>query len=226
MAERASNLDVYLEIGKKRVFVGAIDWPGWCRSGRDELSAIDTLIEYGPRYADVLHGTRLGFHAPRRANVHVAERLQGDATTDFGAPATAPSGDRRAVDDAWLRRSFALLSACWAAFDSAVEAASGRALVRGPRGGGRELGAIVEHVIGADAGYLRRLAWKHHADDPEHELARTRDDITEALTRAVRQGLPSQGPRGGAIWTPRYFVRRVAWHVLDHVWEIQDRAPS
>lgn len=25
-------------------------------------------------------------------------------------------------------------------------------------------------------------------------------------------------------WPPRYFVRRSAWHVLDHAWEIEDRA--
>jgi hypothetical protein len=24
-------------------------------------------------------------------------------------------------------------------------------------------------------------------------------------------------------WTPRYAVRRFAWHVLDHVWEIEDK---
>ena len=23
---------------------------------------------------------------------------------------------------------------------------------------------------------------------------------------------------------PRYFVRRAAWHVLDHAWELEDRA--
>jgi hypothetical protein len=23
--------------------------------------------------------------------------------------------------------------------------------------------------------------------------------------------------------TPRYFVRRTAWHALDHAWEIEDR---
>jgi hypothetical protein len=31
------------------------------------------------------------------------------------------------------------------------------------------------------------------------------------------------GPRGGVHWTPRYFVRRAAWHMLDHAWEIEDR---
>lgn len=47
-----------------------------------------------------------------------------------------------------------------------------------------------------------------------------------ALTAAVRQGLPERGPRGGKLWTPRYFVRRLAWHVLDHAWEIEDRMPG
>ena len=27
----------------------------------------------------------------------------------------------------------------------------------------------------------------------------------------------------GLHWTARYFVRRTAWHVLDHLWEIEDR---
>ena len=28
-------------------------------------------------------------------------------------------------------------------------------------------------------------------------------------------------------WLPRYAARRIAWHVLDHAWEIEDRsAPS
>ncbi len=26
-----------------------------------------------------------------------------------------------------------------------------------------------------------------------------------------------------ALWTARSFVRRVAWHTLDHTWEIEDR---
>ena len=35
---------------------------------------------------------------------------------------------------------------------------------------------------------------------------------------------PKSGPRGGKIWSPRFFVRYVAWHTLDHAWEIEDRA--
>jgi hypothetical protein len=24
-------------------------------------------------------------------------------------------------------------------------------------------------------------------------------------------------------WSPRYYVRRAAWHALDHAWELEDR---
>ena len=44
-----------------------------------------------------------------------------------------------------------------------------------------------------------------------------------ALEVAVNGDLPEQGPRGGIIWLPRYFISRVAWHVLDHAWEIDNR---
>jgi hypothetical protein len=44
-----------------------------------------------------------------------------------------------------------------------------------------------------------------------------------ALAAAARDELPKHGPRGGVIWTPRYFVRRAAWHMLDHTWELEDR---
>ena len=49
MAQASDNIDVYLELGKKRTFAGAIGWPGWCRIGRDEGSALQALADYGPR---------------------------------------------------------------------------------------------------------------------------------------------------------------------------------
>jgi hypothetical protein len=47
-----------------------------------------------------------------------------------------------------------------------------------------------------------------------------------ALAAAAHGVVPTRGPRGGVIWTPRYFVRRVAWHLLDHAWEFEDRGAS
>jgi hypothetical protein len=156
----------------------------------------------------------------------VIERHEGNATTDFGAPAIIFDLDREAIDRPELERSKAILRACWQAFDDAVQRATDRELRKGPRGGGRDLDKIVDHVLGADQGYLARLAWKHKGESgttPAEELSRTRRAVFKALEAAVSGDLPERGPRGGILWPPRYFVRRVAWHVLDHTWEIEDR---
>jgi hypothetical protein len=102
----------------------------------------------------------------------------------------------------------------------------------GPRGGGRELEGINQHVLDADASYLAQVGWKLQQGDADDldELAtgldRTRQAILTALTSSARGEIPARGPRGGFRWSPRYFVRRVAWHVLDHAWEIEDRILS
>ncbi|OGN77318.1 MAG: hypothetical protein A3G84_05400 [Chloroflexi bacterium RIFCSPLOWO2_12_FULL_71_12] len=54
-------IPIYLERGEKRTFAGAIEWPGWCRSGKDESSAVQVLLESGPRYAP---RPRLGDRGP------------------------------------------------------------------------------------------------------------------------------------------------------------------
>lgn len=225
----ATHLDVYLEVGAKRTFAGALDWPGWCRHGRNEADALTALIAYGPRYAAVLARTRLGFSAPDDlGQLVVVERLPGTATTDFGAPAVAPTVDhQRTCDAAELARFEKILRAGWRAFDAAVESARGKTLATGPRGGGRSLEAIVAHVVEADAGYLGAVGWKApKAAEPDERLAATRAAILAALTASATGELPARGPRGGARWTARYFVRRVAWHVIAHAWEIGRRAAA
>ncbi len=227
MTRSLNKIDVYLEIGKKRTFAGAIDWPGWCRSGRDETSALHALFDHGPRYAHVLRTARLGFKAPDDiSGLSVTERLEGNATTDFGAPDMAPSSDSEPVNSLELQRFQKILKACWRTFDANVKAATGKALRTGPRGGGRELEGIIQHVLGSDGGYLEQLGWKLQpgdADDLDKQLDRTRQEILKGLTASAHGGIPARGPRGGIRWSPRYFVRRVAWHVLDHAWEIEDR---
>jgi hypothetical protein len=217
-------VDVYIETGSKRAFATAIDWPGWSRAGRDEAAALDALFAYGPRYARVVGRSRLGFRAPNdAAELVVVERVKGNATTDFGAPGVQASVDARPIDEADVRRSTAILRAVWRAFDRAADAAEGRRLATGPRGGGRSLPAIRDHVSGAEDGYLRALAWKAPRDA---DAAGIRAAVLEAFTHAARHGVEERGPRGGKRWTPRYFVRRVAWHALDHAWELQDRTPA
>jgi hypothetical protein len=220
-------MQVYLEVGSKKTFAGALEWPGWCRSGRDEAGALEALLGHAARYRRVVQRTGLGFTAPTTiASLRVVERLTGDATTDFGAPGAAPSADSAPMDPAELQRALGILEACWRAFDAAVESAGGRELRRGPRGGGRQLEAIVRHVLEAEGAYLNQLGYKYRREatgELREERERLRQAAREGLGAAARGELPRRGPRGGLRWTPRYFVRRSAWHVLDHAWEIEDR---
>jgi hypothetical protein len=220
-------IDVYLERGSKRTFACAVDWPGWARSGRDDASALAALLASAPRYARALKGTRLGFLAPTDvSHLRVVERLKGDATTDFGAPGGTPSADVAPMTDAALRRSRAILRACWRAFDDAARAAKGRTLAKGPRGGGRDLARIVDHVVEADAGYLGALGWSYRLGPgrPGDHIDATRDAMVEGLAASARGEIPERGPRGGLRAKPRRIVRRSTWHWLDHAWEIEDRA--
>jgi hypothetical protein len=222
------TLDAYLEVGAKRVFAGAVDWPGWCRSARTEDAALRALIDYAPRYAGALGGAARGLKRPGAvSDLRVVERLKGDATTDFGAPSQAPKSDGRALDAARVKRQIRLWRACGSALDTAAAAARDKELTKGPRGGGRELDAIVAHVFEADRAYLRfigdRLP-KPEDGDAAGAMAGLRDAIAAALTARARGEPPAHPRRVEKYWSPRYFVRRSAWHALDHAWEIEDRA--
>lgn len=229
MAPASQAIEVYLEAGEKRTFAGALAWPGWCRSGRDEGSALQALCDSGPRYANILQPFGIAFQPPAdTAAFTVVERLPGNASTDFGAPGKAPAYDDQPLDPAELQRLQQLLQACWQAFDQAVRSGQGKELRQGPRGGGRELSGIVRHVLEAEAAYLRQLGGrleKSALEGPgEAALAKIRPLVLETLAAAARGEVPARGPRGGARWSPRYFARRAAWHVLDHAWEIEDRS--
>jgi hypothetical protein len=228
MASSASKTDVYLEIGKKRVFASTIEWPGWCRSGRDEADALQALFDYGTRYAHLLRPSGLGFAAPTSlSDFNVVERLKGGTTPDFGAPESASFNDTKPVDEAELLRFQLLLEACWQVFDAAVRQAEGQQLRKGPRGGGRDLDGIIQHVIGADASYMERIGRKLKQIEEDNWsdqlLEERRQAILNGLSAAVHGELPARGPRGGVDWTQRYFIHCVAWHVLDHAWELEDR---
>lgn len=222
------TIAVSLERGDKRTFATAVDWPGWARAGRDDASALQALLDSAPRYARVVAGTRLGFAAPTELSaLKVVERHGGNATTDFGAPAAELDRDPSPVTAAELARMRTLIQASWRAFDEAATKAKGKTLAKGPRGGGRPLEEIARHVRDAEAGYLSALGSPFRADQKAAfgaELGRTRAAVLEAIAASARGEFAPQGPRGGKRWTARFFARRLAWHAVDHAWEIEDRA--
>jgi hypothetical protein len=217
----------FLEVGSRRVFAGAVDWPGWCRSGRDEDSALEALVAYGPRYASALGRAAKGFKAPSKASAfRIVERLEGNATTDFGAPGIPLVSDSRPIAEAEFQRWVTLLQACWDAFDTAAQATAAKTLRKGPRGGGRDVPKMRAHVMEADKAYLTGLGGRFRVEgkDAAKEWNLLHEIFIETLLARARGELPDEGPRGGKRWTPRYTIRRSAWHALDHTWEIEDRA--
>lgn len=221
------TIRVFLESASHRVFCGALDWPGWCRSGRDEDAALQALLAYAPRYAEVLQIGNVWFPEVKNlSQLIMAERVPGNVTTDFGAPDAILAGDQEALDEKETARLQAILWACWRKLEQVARAAEGKILRSGPRGGGRDLQSILEHVMESNAAYLARIAHKVQRsaqDDLLAELRTIQQADQTAIENAIRNGLPKSGPRGGRIWTLRFFIRRVAWHVLDHAWEIEDR---
>src|SRR5437899_11155049 len=98
-----ATFPVYLEVGSKKVFASALNWPGWTRRAKSEDDALVALFEYAPRYAKVV--SRLGFVPPKgAAALKVQERVEGNATTDFGAPGIPSSGDAKPLKSDELKR--------------------------------------------------------------------------------------------------------------------------
>ncbi len=201
--EAREAVRVCLEQGKRWVFATAVDWPGWCRRGKGEQAALDTLADYADRYAAVAGP---GFQP---GELHVIGRVPGTMTTDFGAPDVQGPWDCEPLAPAEADRLTGLLEAAWACFGQVAGAAL-ESLRKGPRGGGRDRDAIISHVRGAERLYCPKIGLRVPPRTPW-------DEQRAAIAAAFRAGA-QDGP-----WPARYALRRLAWHVLDHAWEIEDR---
>jgi hypothetical protein len=208
---------VYLEIGAKRTFASAADWPGWCRAGKNDQAALEALAAYAARYAPVPGVAHVNFPAKASDSFEVVERLPGNATTDFGAPGAIAKAESKRLTTRETDRICALLEGSWAALDRVVAKAP-ESLRKGPRGGGRDRDKMFEHVLGAESAYAHGLGLK--LPQPDYRDARA----VRAFRRAFLEGVRAPGPE--ARWPAPYAVRRTAWHALDHMWEIEDRSPA
>ena len=94
-----------------------------------------------------------------------------------------------------------------------VAASAPEELRKGPRGGGRDRTKIVGHVNNSDGAYANVMGIK----EPDVTVRRG-----AAILDVLRQASDGS-PIAGRKWPPRYAARRIAWHALDHAWEIEDR---
>jgi len=208
-------LRLFVEETPRKVFVSALDWPGLARGGKTEDAAVELLLAALPRYAKVAHKAGERFD-PHDLDLDVVRRVEGDAGSAYGIPSLVAPEDREAVDAREAKRLAAIVDGSWAVFDSTAAKAP-ESLRKGPRGGGRDRSRIVEHVTGADGGYARSMGIKGDPATAEG-LANIRHAVLDVLGRR------SDGsPIAGRKWPARYAARRIAWHALDHAWEIEDR---
>jgi hypothetical protein len=215
-------IGVAIEATPKKAFATAVDWPGWSRSGKTPELALEALAAYAPRYAVVAGeaGESFPTGAAGPDAFEVVEEAVGGGGTDFGVPSRVTDADRRPTTADEADRLRRLVAAAWTTLDRVAETAPAE-LRKGPRGGGRDRDKMIWHVIEADQAYAREMGLRLKPQAPGDRAAvqATRTAILEVI------GAPSDGsPFADRRWTARYAAGRIAWHALDHAWEMEDRS--
>ncbi|MBF8289838.1 MAG: hypothetical protein HW391_806, partial [Chloroflexi bacterium] len=140
--------------------------------------------------------------------------------TEFGVPSRVTDTDRRPTTAAEADRLARLVAAAWARFDE-IAAAAPEELRKGPRGGGRDRTRIVGHAVESDWYYAREIGVRVKQPAPDDGAAV--GTLRAAMLQVLRH--PSDGsPLADRKWTARYTAHRIAWHSLDHAWEMEDRS--
>jgi hypothetical protein len=215
----AGTISVTVEAGAKKTFASSLDLPGWSRSGKTEEAALAALADYAPRYAVVARQAGEPFEA---VSYDVIERTGSGSGTDFGVPSSITDLDHRPIDGAGAEREARLVEAAWAVLDE-VAATAPAELRKGPRGGGRDRDKMLAHVFEAEWYYAREMGVR--VPQPAANDRAAIDAMRAGLLAVLRR--PSDGSAlAGRKWTPRYAARRIAWHSLDHAWEMQDRSET
>ena len=216
------RIEIAEEIGAKKAFAWAIDWPGWCSEWQDGGAG---PRRHSSRTRPATRGRQggAGSSCPSVDGdvLDVVESVTGGSGTDFGVPSAitdarstardagrggAPGGARRGRLDG-LRR---------------VAAGAPASLRKGPRGGGRDRDKMIGHVIEADHAYAREIGVR--LPEPPLRRARGRSRRSEPPCSMSCARPSDGGPLADRKWTQRYAARRIAWHALDHAWEMEDRS--
>jgi hypothetical protein len=81
---------------------------------------------------------------------------------------------------------------------------------------------MIDHVLDAEVAYTRKIGLRQKAPSSSDKKAvsQMRRETLDLL-RGARKAVPEQDIKS---WPYRYAARRIAWHALDHAWEMQDRS--
>ena len=120
-----------------------------------------------------------GFEDAEQPDHQIRRALHADGDADFGADPQTPEPVRQPVRLEGVPST-------------------------GPRGGGRQLDGILEHVLGSTEGYLSQVGWKYKQDakaGQDQQFAQTLQASIDALRASARGDIPARGPRGGVRWS-------------------------
>jgi hypothetical protein len=178
------------------------------------------LASYRPRYARVAELAGCGAEFGGTGEFDVVERVDGIGMTDYyGVSGRAAAPEHDPMSDAECERKIALLRATWTTFDNMAARVSDE-LRKGPRGGGWEKERIIRHVNGAEIDeFAPKVGVKvplETRDDPD-ALRVYREDFVAGIRDHHARGEPARS------WPLQFLIRRCAWHMLDHAWELEDR---
>ncbi len=73
----------------------------------------------------------------------------------------------------------------------------------------------------ADRAYANQMGIKVREFAPEDRAA---VQVMRGAMLDVLRGARDGAPLAGRRWPARYAAHRIAWHALDHAWEIEDRS--
>ena len=219
----AKAIPVYLELGDKKAFACSIDFPGWCRCGQDRGAgprgpgrlrpplcrggqAGQGRVPGPGQGRGALRGRGAGQGRRRHRLRHPPRDRRGRRPAAHLAPGGPPGrAHGGGLGDPGPGRQ----GLPGRAAQGPARGRPGPRQDAPPRAGGR--------------GRLRPCA--RHQAPAAGRWATARPSRPSATSwprpcAGASDGSPLR-PKG---WPPRYAIRRITWHVLDHAWEMQDRA--
>ena len=210
------------EATPKKAFARSIDWPGWCAVGKTADLALEAFAGYAAALRRRRGERRRGLPA-RRATRSSSEYRAAAVATDFGVPSAITdarsAAGRRAAEAERLAR---LVEAAWTVFDARRAAAPGRA-AQGParrRPRPRQDG----RATSTKRTGLRPRDRAPPARRPTRRIAPRSRRCARAVLDVLRRPIGRLADRRAGSGPPRYAARRIAWHALDHAWEMEDRS--
>lgn len=220
-----NRIRVAVEAGKKgkKSAAFALDWPGWNRGGSSNEVAYANWAGYRHRYRPIAERAGLAAEFDAQPDSEIVVTYEGTGSTDFwGISFAASPFDIGPLPADVMERRLRLLWACWEFFDEVASRVSSD-LKKGPRGGGRDRDAIINHTLGVERTTFAPSVGIEYPEGVilEPSVRRQyREDFADALRQYNAAGKQAGKNKKSEV---SFLLRHTAYHTMDHAWEMEDK---